>query len=63
MTMKDVSSMMVMIMNGIYAGGRMPFAPGAYMNDGLFDFVLMTTNPPRLYDAVRFFKYCVAYDG
>ena len=60
--MKDIASMMVMIMNGIYAGGRMPFAPGAYMNDGLFDFVLMT-GVPRLPDAIKFLKNCIAYDG
>lgn len=54
--------MMVMIMNGIYAGGRMPFAPGAYMNDGLFDFVLMT-GVTRLPDAIKFLKNCIAYDG
>ena len=60
--MKDVSSMMVMIMNGIYAGGRMPFAPGAYMNDGLFDFVIMTCDP-KLKDALKFLKDCVGHDG
>ena len=38
--LSDVQSMMVMVMNGNYAGGRMPFAPGAYLNDGLLDFVL-----------------------
>ena len=60
--MKDVSSMMVMIMNGIYAGGRMPFAPGAYMNDGLLDFVIMTCDP-KFKDAMLFLKDCVASNG
>ena len=54
--------MLVMIMNGLYAGGRMPFTPGAYMNDGLFDFLLMTGHT-RTQDALSFLKRCIAEDG
>ena len=46
--------MVVMIMNGLYAGGRIPFCPGAYLNDGLFDFLIMTKpKTPGMLDLAR----------
>ena len=51
-----------MVMNGLYAGGRMPFAPGAYLNDGLLDFTLQIGGT-RVKDGIRFLKNCVALDG
>ena len=40
----------------------MPFTPGAYMNDGLFDFLVLAGNA-RTKDALNFFKTCIAEDG
>ena len=54
--------MVIMVMNGIYAGGRMPFAAGAYMNDGLFDFVMLP-GETKLPDALKFLKTVIAEDG
>ena len=41
----------------------MPFAPGAYMNDGLFDFVLMLGGQPRAKDFMTTVKRVIADDG
>ena len=49
-------------MNGNYAGGRIPFAPGAYLNDGHLDFTLQLGGT-RYIDGLRFLKNCVALDG
>ena len=60
--LSDVQSMMVMVMNGNYAGGRMPFAPGAYLNDGLLDFVLQRGGT-RIKDGLKLLKNMIALDG
>jgi diacylglycerol kinase (ATP) len=43
----SVESLMVVVANGRYAGGRIPLAPDARPDDGCLDLVLVTAGPLR----------------
>ena len=49
---------MLVIMNGKYGGGGMPFAPLALLNDGLLD-VLLHHGPAAFKELPSFIKRCL----
>ena len=54
----DEMSFLLVIMNGKYGGGGMPFAPLALLNDGLLD-VVLHHGPAKMKELPSFIKRCL----
>lgn len=63
---QDITSLLVFVMNGKHGGGGMPFCPGAFMNDGMFDTAFCTNvtakHIPGIYSDVALNGGMHAYD-
>jgi diacylglycerol kinase family enzyme len=57
------SSMLFMVMNGKFGGGGLPFAPCAFMNDGLMDFTYSKKENIGTYDIPGIFNKIVMSKG